>query len=319
MQVSVIIPTFRRPIGVVANTLKSLLSSGGARDRILRVIVIDQNPEPLPLGEAFEGETVFQIAGDAPVRETDARIIHILGLSPSVTRAKNAGANWVKGEVILFFDDDVTVQAGCVSSYLGVFQNNPDVGYLGGREILDRMVGKVGLFKRTLRGLAQLSPEPEYQVDGVYVGRIKPNSFMIKNFDVETDRLVRIDGARGCNWACRTEAFFKAGGFDEAYQGTALREETDLYLRLNAIGAKGFYIAASSVIHHRQAGGCENLSSSLRSLRSKFQNEVYFQRKHFASVSRVYFAIRMLPLVIETFKESRGASVLIWLKAVIAL
>jgi len=56
---------------------------------------------------------------------------------------------------------------------------------------------------------------------------------MIKNFNVDSQDLVRIDGARGCNWACRASAFKQAGGFDENYQGTALREETDLYLRLN--------------------------------------------------------------------------------------
>jgi GT2 family glycosyltransferase len=125
---------------------------------------------------------------------------------------------------------------------------------------------------------------------------------------------VRIDGARGCNWACRREWFERAGGFDPAFQGTALREETDLYLRLGKLGAVGYYNANARVIHHRQAGGCENLAASLTSLRSKLENEYYFQNKHFPSVSRLWFLLRTAPLMLETLIESRGMSLLLWIR-----
>ena len=321
MKASIIIPTYRRSHGVVTHTLNSILSDHQGMSQIREIILIDQNKPALDLSQygASDSKVVYHpvdagSATDEIQGDLRPRLIHLTGLSPSVTRAKNTGARWVRGEFILFFDDDVTVQNGCISNYITIFESNPEVAYLGGREILDRSIPKEGVIKRLLRRLAEMKGEPEYQVKGVYVGRIKPNSFMIKNFDIETDRLVKIDGARGCNWACRANWFSKAGRFDEHYQGTALREETDLYLRLNAIGARGFYTAKSSVIHHRQLGGCDNLSASLMSLNSKFENELYFQRKHFRDQSRIWFAIRTLPLVIQTLRESKGMGIWLWLK-----
>jgi GT2 family glycosyltransferase len=317
MKASVIIPTYRRSAEVVSHTIQSIFSDQESRDHLIRLILIDQNPIPLEFPAEISEIGIYKVSAQSEVVETPERIIHLTGLSPSVTQAKNSGVRWVKGEVIVFFDDDVTVKKGCISNYLGIFESNPEAGYLGGREILDPVLNfkREGRFKRILRALAQLGSEPEYQVNGQYVGRIKRNSLMIKNFDIETDRMVRIDGARGCNWACRKESFFQAGQFDEAFCGTALREETDLYLRLNAIGARGFYTAKSVVLHHRQAGGCENLSASIRSIRSKFENEVYFQKKNFEYVSKWFFAIRTLPLAVENLKESRGVSLLIWIQS----
>jgi GT2 family glycosyltransferase len=320
MKASIIIPTYRRSLGVVTQTLNSIFSDEQGMSQVKQIIVIDQNNPALDLSQYGNPDSkVIYHRADADslpdeIQDEKPRLIHLTGLQPSVTHAKNKGARWVNGEFIFFFDDDVTVQGGCISNYLSVFESNPEVGYLGGREILDHSVPKEGSFKRMLRVLADFKGEPEYQVNGVYVGRIKPNSFMIKNFDIETDRLVKIDGARGCNWACRAYWFAKAGGFDEHYQGTALREETDLYLRLNQIGARGFYTAQSAVIHHRQLGGCDNLSASLKSLTSKFENELYFQRKHFRNRSRIWFAIRTLPLVIQTLGESKGMGIWLWLK-----
>jgi len=307
--VSVIIPTFGRPLSVVLNTLNSMGPEAN------EIILIDQNVPPLNFnqtGLATQLETLD--LSKASERKSSLRILHLTGLLPSVTRAKNKGVKFAKNPLLVFFDDDVTVLPGCVARYVLDFEQHPEIAYLGGRETLDQNVKKEGRFKRYLRFLANRSRESEYQVNGQYIGRIKPNSFMIKNFDVEALDLVKIDGARGCNWACRKDWFDKAGGFDEHYQGTALREETDLYLRINALGGKGYYESQARVIHHRQAGGCDNLSDSIKSLNSKFTNELYFQNKFFANRSRIYFLIRTLPLVIETLRESKGISILIWLK-----
>lgn len=319
MKTSVIIPTYRRTSSVVENTISSIFADQESVLSVERIILIDQNNPPLEFNDEVKRFGYLSVTSLDEVSNTDAKLIHIHGLSPSVTKAKNIGSKWIKGEYTVFFDDDVTVQPGCISNYIKIFDQQQAVGFLGGREILDHSFKKESLFKSLLRKLAQWKSEPEYQVDGVYVGRIKSNSFMIKNFNVETDHLVKIDGARGCNWACRSKHFFASGGFDEYFQGTALREETDLYLRLRSLGADGYYTSKSAVIHHRQLGGCDNLSQSMKSLKSKFENERYFQRKHFPNVTKIFFAIRTLPLVVETLKESRFLSVFYWLKYTLSL
>ncbi len=315
--VSVIIPTFKRPLGVVAHTIRSILEDQKSLESIERIIVIDQNPEPLGLGsESFPIPCAQVHARDCPKFEgTGKQVIHIFGLSPSVTRAKNLGCTLAKGELLVFFDDDITVQAGCVTAYVECFQENGEVGFLGGREILDSKLSSDPAWKRIIRKWMQADPrkDAEYRFDGRYVGRIQPNSIMLKDFNVPADRLIRIDGARGCNWACRRSWFEKSGGFDEHFQGNALREETDLYIRLGRQGARGYYLAKAVVIHHRQPGGCDNLKQSIASLRSKLANDFYFQQKHFKCVPRFYFMARTFPLVLETLRETRGQSLWAWL------
>lgn len=316
--VTVIIPTYRRPEKTVENTLRSILLDRKSSALIKEIILIDQNKEPLVFSDP-EVLACLEQGADQEGQQEALKIIHITGLAPSVTKAKNVGVGYATGDILVFFDDDVTVLDGCIQTYVETFLKNPNIGYLGGRETLDQHALQESKFRSRLRALldAMSKPEPDYQVNGTYIGRIKANSFMIKNFDVETDRLVKIDGARGCNWACRKELFFKAGGFDEHYAGTALREETDLYMRLNRIGAQGFFLSRARVIHHRQSGGCENLADGIRIFRSKLDNESYFQKKFFSHRSKIFFLLRTAPLMLQSLKDTKGLSFCLWLAAVV--
>jgi GT2 family glycosyltransferase len=313
MKVSVIIPTYRRPVAVLERTIESIFFDSAFLKDVDSIVVIDQNSPQLEFSEQskrFGYESISHNPG--VVRSATCKLVHLHGMAPSVTKAKNIGTKYVKSELFVFFDDDVELFPGCISSYIELFKNHPEVSYFGGRETLAEHALRESRLKRMFRKIAQFRKEPLYQYEGIYIGRIRPNSYMIKNFDIPANRLVRIDGARGCNWATRSELFFKAGGFDEAYQGTALREETDLYLRLNAFGP-AYYAAQSRVTHFRQLGGCDNLSDSLRSLRSKLENELYFQTKNFPHCSRIHFLIRLLPLMIENLRSSKGLSFFLWI------
>jgi GT2 family glycosyltransferase len=288
-----------------------------SRELIQQIVLIDQNPVPLDLNlNSFEFDRIRLSSEEcSSFRSNSKSIIQIHGLSPSVTRAKNLGCSIATAGILVFFDDDVTVLPGAISAYAECFLDHPEVAFLGGREILESPVLAERTWKSKLRRWLQGSErvDTEYRFQGKYIGRIKPNSIMLKDFSLMADRLIRIDGARGCNWACRKEWFDRAGGFDEHFEGSALREETDLYVRMNGLGAKGYYLAKAAVIHHRQLGGCDNLRQSINSLRSKLANDFYFQQKHFKSVPRFYFMARTFPLVLETLRETRGQSLWVWL------
>jgi GT2 family glycosyltransferase len=322
--VSIIIPTFRRPSSVVSNTIRSILKDSVSVSLISEIILIDQNNPPLEIDADLIKFNYFK--SNAELLDVNGvpliiKFLHITGFPPSVTKAKNFGEKFARGSFYVFFDDDVTVLPGTINNYYEILSKNPEITYLGGREILDSSVPKEKIYKTIFRRMMQSSDVSEsiYQFNGFYVGRIKPNSFMIKNFNIEADRLINIDGARGCNWACRAKSFKLAGGFDEYYQGTALREETDLYLRLNKLSGASYYTSDSAVIHHRQLGGCDNLSDSLRSLQSKLDNEFYFQKKNFSNISPIFFLIRLFPLILENFKDSRGLSLYFAIKYFIKL
>ena len=118
MDVSVIIPTFRRPMQL-RETLASVLNQQGVE---LEVIVVDDSPE----GSAREVIEKFR----------DSRIAYLknplpTGGFPSVVR--NLGWPLSRGRVIHFLDDDDIVPDHHYASSKAAFANHPDVGVVFGR------------------------------------------------------------------------------------------------------------------------------------------------------------------------------------------
>jgi GT2 family glycosyltransferase len=313
MKVSVIIPTYRRSSIVVERAIDSIFADPAFIESVDSIVVIDQNEPVLEFSSNSKRFGYEKISHKSEiVNNIKSKLIHIYGISPSVTKAKNIGSKYVSSDLFVFFDDDVELFPNCISTYIELFKKYPEASYFGGRETVADYIPRESVIKKIFRKVANLQSEPLYQYNGVYIGRIKPNSYMIKNFDVPANRLIRIDGARGCNWATKREFFLKAGGFDETYQGSALREETDLYIRLNAFGP-AYYASDARVTHYRQVGGCDNLSDSLKSLKSKLDNELYFQKKNFPNCSRIHFMVRLIPLMLENLSSSKGLSLYFWL------
>jgi glycosyltransferase involved in cell wall biosynthesis len=105
MTVSVVVPTKNRP-AEIARMLRSLRAQ---RTPPLEVIVIDQSTPRYDL-EGFQG----------------LQHIHAPGLS-GLTAARNAGVALARGDVVLFFDDDVELDTDCVRFISEAFMRRPDV------------------------------------------------------------------------------------------------------------------------------------------------------------------------------------------------
>ena len=317
--VTLILPTFKRSSEVVSHSITSILADAGAVELISEIILIDQNAPPIEVPESLKSigylkESVKNIPSKINLGAN--KFLHLVDQAPSLTRAQNLGVRFARGRYLVFFDDDITVIEGSIQNYVRIFEAHPEVSFLAGRETLPTELREQSSFKIFLKKWIQRFSvgESEYKNGDQFVCRIKNNSFIVADFDQDTAQVIKVDGARGCNWACRTEAFNQVGGFDEAYQGTALRGETDLQVRLGRTFGPGLYAPRSQVIHHRQLGGCENLSTSLKSLKSKFENETYFQKKNFPGLPKIYFLLRTVPLMISALKDSNGFSFLIWVK-----
>ncbi|MGB0564800.1 MAG: glycosyltransferase family 2 protein, partial [Spirulinaceae cyanobacterium] len=81
----------------------------------------------------------------------------------------------------------------------------------------------------------------------------------------------------GCNMSYRREIFTEHGvWFDERFRGSAVREESDICLRIRATGLQIWYDPAAHLVHlGEMTGGCHDIST--RSL----AYQVTFYHNHF--------------------------------------
>ena len=329
MKASCIIPTFNRDISVVVKTIESLLNlSDEFIDYCGEIIVVDQNSPALKL-EVWVKESCFQeieyIAHDVNVGNERYQpeigkvpIIHVTGLNPSLPIAKNYAARLCCLDFIFIFDDDVIVRQGCLQRHIETLNSSEKIGAVAGREFVGPQLFQRSRFRELIITLLEkIMPSPAseecYKLDGKYVARVKSNSFIFCRFDLAGNNLVEVDTVRGCYWSVKRSVFNLTGGFDANFQG-ALRDETDLCLRIKRLGYKIYFQPDVYVYHERQLGGCNNVATSYSSLLDKYDNEFYFQFKHFLPRSTIFYFIRLLPLAIEGMARTWGISFILHLQ-----
>lgn len=326
---TVIVPSYSRPSSVLEETFQSLAELGNElTQNCQEILLMDQNWPCLQfshLNSIFHVIKVVDGDQDSTLKIQSARnfatsnnkipLLHFFSLRPSVTYAKNVAIGYVQTPHILFLDDDVSVQPGCFFTHRQYHHSHPLLGMLGGREIVVPIGHGRPPWKEFLVRIAEsifsVPGEEDYKSSGHYIGRILPNSLFFCDFSTEVRQLIKVDTVRGCFASVKTSAIKDIGGFDETFQGSALREETDLCLRLNEKGLQNYFMGDSFVFHRRQMGGCNNLSKSYHTLLSKIENEIYFQQRHFPQVSRFFLLLRLLPLGLEYARSTWGLSFLI--------
>jgi glycosyltransferase involved in cell wall biosynthesis len=118
IDISVVIPTFRRP-RPLGEAIASVLGQAGVS---VEIIVIDDSPEASAQG-------VVESLGDARVRYLKNPVPS--GGMPSVVR--NLGWPLAQGAFIHFLDDDDIVPEGHYAAATKAFSERPDVGVVFGR------------------------------------------------------------------------------------------------------------------------------------------------------------------------------------------
>ncbi len=147
--------------------------------------------------------------------------------------ARNVGLRLATGDVVLFLDDDVIPDPALCEAHLANY-TDPDIAGVGGRVTggYDAAAGGVGEFDA---------------LDGT----------VIRNF--ETSERRPVDHLPGGNMSFRRAVFERIGGFDTAYGGAAIGEETDFCLRARRAGFRLVFDPRAAVEHlHLQAGGCRD-------------------------------------------------------------
>jgi GT2 family glycosyltransferase len=237
---SIVVPTVGRS-GWLLPLLDQLRSQAREGDEIL---VVDQS-----VGASRQAlEQYARSAGDPRLS-----VLALEGLG--LPRARNVGLAHCRGEIVVFFDDDVILAEGCLEGHRAAY-GDPTVGGAVGR-----------IRERALR------PNARRTTNRVgWSGRIHTN--------LEGEREGPIETLKGANMSLRRRALEQLGsGFDEGYAGTALLEDADLSVRLTRLGWRLRFVPQAALEHlHVPTGGVRTGGPDAAWWR--FRNTAYFVRRH---------------------------------------
>lgn len=249
--VSIIVPTYRRE-DALRDTLRDLLKQDYPH---FEVLVVDQTPTHEPETELFL-QSQLEAGKIAWYRVNWA----------SLPGARNFGVRRSRGEIVVFIDDDVQLPHGYITAHARNFIERPEIGAVAGR-VLDRMKLADGERQQGL----------EYSIEDLPPEAMDPGIAWYHIDLVHTTKAQPVISARGCNMSFRRDIFTKHGHwFDERFQGSAVREESDFCLRLRETSYQIWYDPDAYLVHlGEETGGCHDVST--RSL----QYQLTFYHNHF--------------------------------------
>jgi GT2 family glycosyltransferase len=203
----------------------------------------------------------------------------------SLTKARNFGVQQAKRpDIIVFVDDDVTFEPDFLDQHV-VCYANPEVWAVAGSS---RVPGHV-------------YPSFEPKV----AGKVTWWGGFINNFYGKT--AVPTQGFVGCNFSVRAEVLMQTGGFEERFIGNAMREETDLAVRIGELGGKIVFAPEARVVHHMVSTGGTRSEQRMQWYYAYFFNHFLFYRKHALAWRIPFFIIHMMrPLLACWLVYGRG-------------
>jgi GT2 family glycosyltransferase len=281
MQFTVVIPTMRRE-EILDATLESLRQCDPAPHE---VVVIDADPDgsSRPIVTAFDHQV--------------SPAVRYLRTDPSLTRQRNSGIDDAAGDVIVFLDDDVTIEVDLFERLDEVYEDPTVVGATG-RVIepqSDRLGGPASSLRRLLPGGGE---------EGTFTRYGYPRYLS------DPDRPRDVEFMQGCFMSARRECAEKVR-FDEHLGGYALAEDEDFSYRLSQLGRIRY--VPEIVVHHRKLGfGSQDARPFGRRV---IVNRAYLFRKNFPQtmIARMQFVWFVLALIGHRLvnREWRGARGLI--------
>jgi GT2 family glycosyltransferase len=156
-----------------------------------------------------------------------ATYVHAPQLAGWMTRSRNEGLRHVGGDIVSFIDDDVVVSSTWQGAVLGAF-DDPTVTAVAGRT-------------RNLQPGEESYDQP--------IGRLLADGSLTEGFASLPDGVVDIDHGIGANMSFRRSMLALLGGFRDDYPGTAMREDTDIYLRVKRAGGRAVFVPDAVVDH----------------------------------------------------------------------
>jgi GT2 family glycosyltransferase len=278
MRFSVVIPTMRRE-AILEATLESLQHCD---PKPAEVTVIDADPD---------GSSESVVKAFAEQVEPAVRYVRS---QPSLTRQRNIGIDDVSGDVVVFLDDDVSIQPDLFALLERAYDDDPAIVGVTGRVIepeSKRRLGPASAFRRLLPGGGR---------EGTFTRYGYPR--YLRDLDTPRD----VEFMQGCFMSARREAAAVVR-FDEHMGGYALAEDEDFSYRLSRLGRIRYL--PQLIVRHRKLGF--GSADERRFGRLVVVNRAYLFRKNFrrTPLARAQFGMLIALLVGHRLlnREWRGA------------
>ena len=209
---SIVIPVYGKPL-LTYTCLKSV-HAHTPHDLFELIVVDDASPEPVEPA----------LAGVTGVRfERNAENLGFIGTC-------NRGAEFARGEFVVFLNNDTIVTRGWLEALLRVFADHADAGLVGAKLVY---------------------PDGRLQEAGGIVWRDGSAWNWGRNEDPDRPEYNYVREADYCSGACLAvpaDLFRRVGGFDSRY-APAYYEDADLAFAVRAAGRKVYYQPASVIVH----------------------------------------------------------------------
>ncbi|WP_069387941.1 glycosyltransferase family 2 protein [Cellulosimicrobium cellulans] len=243
LTVSVVVVTYGRP-----DSVRECLRHLARLDTpALEVVVVDSTPDD---------RTRRLVREEFP----DVRLLHSTLGRGTTPESRQMGFAVARGDVVAFVDDDAYVAPDWLDELLAPYAD-PDVVAVGGR-------ADNGIPGEERAGLDR-------------IGRLLPDGRLTGYFAADPGRPVEVDHLLGANMSFRREALAAIGGIRGNYPGPCLCEESDISLRLRAIGGRLVYAPRALVRHMAAPYGTGGRRFDLRYLYYARRNHVVMLVRNF--------------------------------------
>jgi len=262
MLVSVIIPTYNRN-KILCRTIENIIKY---KHQYTELIIIDQTKE-------HEPETKIYL--DNLINNNIIKYIYVD--YPNLPNARNIGINTSLGNIIIFFDDDVEINENTIPSHISSLSYS-NVGCVTGKVTIFNINKNDNIVLRSSNRYKKILKSILFfflRKKASYVGRIGILS------DFSGDKLLPSDTCIGCNMSFKKEALIKCGLFDSNYKGNAIREDTDMSVRIKKNKYKILYNPDASIIHFMDNSGGTRTALNEIYWSAIFKNQCYFYLKNF--------------------------------------
>jgi GT2 family glycosyltransferase len=256
-RLSICVVTYERS-AFLRRCVESLLGDIDANDQI---VIVDASKHD-------EGEALLALAPGVVY-------VHAPELAGWMTKSRNEALRHATGTIIAFLDDDVVVHPGWRVGLLAAFSDQ----------------GVAAVAGRTRNG------QPGEDEAAQPIGRLLSDGSLTAEFAARTESVVEIDHGIGANMSFRRSVLAELGGFRDDYPGTAMREDTDVFLRVGRLGQRAVF-APEAVVDHLPA-------PHVRGTRFDLRYELYGRRNHMVLLARDK-GIRSLILRRWILREFRG-------------
>lgn len=281
MRFSVVIPTFGRP-ELLEDTLDALYACEPPPEEIL---VVDGHPE-------LQAQ---QVAARFSARPAPPELRYLTSES-GLTKQRNVGIDAVTGDVVVFADDDTSVEPNVFAVLCEAYSDPSVIGATGkiveGQQPRWMMGGRQSLVRRLLFAGG---------AEGTFT------CFGYPRYVQNVGRPIDVEMMSGAFMSARRDDVAVVR-FDERLAGYALAEDEDFSYRLSRRGRLR-YLPEAAVFHHQAGFASQNQRAFGRMV---IVNRTYLFRKNFrrTPLTRLQFALLVLLLIAHRLANREWAGAL---------